>query len=253
MKRCVFILLSLLVLLSGCDKNDDVARPRVISAESLSDELTLLVEKYGNSKFVPKKDDFRLSISTKEDTKAYQPTYYVGSEEWRAYNEWAYSFIDNGLLTAYQESVTKSTFTYAGISDGARIYADKILWGRDAGEDLGDMFAIAFYFNDIIATYPEFYVLYGPFDKHPETFRELTSSRIALNSIGGCVAYLKFAETPPEVLNTVTFTVEIPIDVKYYTDYPPEMYEQHPNLKPEGRRLLKGSTTVKFDTSATTP
>ena len=35
-------------------------------------------------------------------------------------------------------------------------------------------------------------------------------------------------------------------DVEYYEDYSPEMYEQHPTLKPEGRRLLKGSVTVKF-------
>ena len=244
MKQSISILFTLLLLLLGCSKQDESELFCSISSpEILSDTLAFIINKPSS------KDNFILEVYTMRDFKSYNPFNDLTIEDLNAIIDWKRSLHSNGLKEYVVKGNHNQYFTYAGIADGAKIYADKILWGRDAGEDLGDMFAIRWYYNDVIVSYPDFRVLYGPSDKHPETFREFTSQRIALNGIQACVTSLTFAEIPPEVLDTVTFTVEIPIDVEYFKDYPPEMYEQHPNLKPEGRRLLKGSTTVKFDTS----
>ncbi len=254
MKRCVLILLALLVLLSGCEKNIKVSSPFYIStAERLSEVLT--VDYIRSSINGPKKEDFELIVMTQSIFNLNLPPDFYSQDELDALEAWKLSLQTNGLKEYWNTDYSHRNFTYAGIAEGTRIYADRVLWGREAGEDLSDMFLIPRYFNHnpIIASYPEFSVLYTPEDKFPATFRDFTSKRIALNGIGQILVDLSFVEIPPEDFDTVTFTVEIPVDIEYFFDYAPEIYEQHPMLKPEGRRLLKGSTTVKFDTSAATP
>lgn len=257
MKSYVMTLPLALIIIFGCT-NDDIAQVSgcigygigIETAETLSDSLGLLVtnlnpETTYYSDFQPPKDDFLLKVYTNRDNEAYHETYTsLESAKTQARYEWSRSLKQNGLIEYADQDKRYLDYYYAGIADGARIYADKVLWGREPGEDLGDMFAIPFYNTDVIVTYPEFYILYGREDKHPDTFRDFFSESTALCT--PVITVLTFAEIPPEEFDTVTFTVEIPIDVEYYEDYSPEMYEQHPTLKPEGRRLLKGSVTLKF-------
>ena len=254
MKRCVLILLSLLVLLSGCQKNIEVSTPFYIStAERLSEVLA--VDYLRPSINGPKKEDFLLIVMTRSLLNLNLPPDLHSQDELDGRKDWERNLQTNGLNQYCDINYHYRHFTYAGIAEGATIYADRVLWGREAGEDLSDMFLIPRYFNHnpIIASYPDFSVLYTPEDKFPATFRDFTSKRVALNGIGQILVDLSFVEIPPEDFDTVTFTVEIPVDVEYFFDYAPEIYEQCPNLKPEGRRLLKGSRTVKFDTSVATP
>ncbi|MBQ3612885.1 MAG: hypothetical protein II989_02210 [Bacteroidales bacterium] len=240
------------ILLTGCAEDDDKYYPpcgiTMCTAEKLSEELFLYFETYGNSAFVPNKENFVLGVLTKSDPYAYCTSYMSGSEEEYARTKWLYGFLNNGLREyGYNNSFnTYRDFTVAGIAEGSRIYADRVLWGREAGEDLGDMFSIPRYLNDVIVSYPDFHILYGCDDRYPSTFREFTSERIALNGIQSPVVFLAFKEIPSEDFDTLTLTVEIPVDIDYYEDYSPEMYELHPNLKPEGRRLLKGAGTFQF-------
>ena len=264
MKRIVLILTVCIPVLVGCTKTDnDENQGKTFwgwglrTAEKLTDQLNIRVfplhigpETVYYTGFKPPKDDFVLDIFVTFDAKAWEPSYVWGSEEHKAFQEWGLSLYENGVASECKDStcahLTTHDFVYAGIAEGAKIYADRVLWGRKPGEDLADMFILPRFSNGnrLIVTYPEFHILYGWDDKHPETFRELTSNRIALSN--PCVATVTFAEIPPEEFDTVTFTVEIPVDVEYYEDYSPEMYELHPTLKPEGRRLLKGSCTVNF-------
>ena len=265
MKRFILILAMCLPVLTGCTKSNNDGSEEMPyfgwglrTAEKLSDRLSVgaepLPDPEGNwsSDFVLTKDDFVINIRVHFDAKAWAPSYISGSEDHKKRREWSRALYENGVASECRDTCKHNvphTFVYAGIAEGAKIYADRVLWGREPGEDLGDMFVIPFdrADNRLIVTYPEFHMLYGWDDKHPETFRELTSNRIALNN--PTIATITFAEIPPEEFDTVTFTVEIPVDVEYYEDYSPEMYELHPTLKPEGRRLLKGSVTVEFATA----
>ena len=253
MKRIILITALLPFIFASCTKNVDElnADPwygiSIDTAEDLTDELSIWISSvelgFSSSDFKPTKDNLRLDVLTSTDFYAYRPSWQVGSEEHKARLEWKDSLYSNGLNKYFGRNRYNS-YTYAGVAEGARIYADRQLWGRKAGEDLGDMFSTPYWYNDIIVSYPEFNVLYGPEDKYPETFREYTSQRIALSNV---FATLKFVETPPEELDSLTLTIEIPIDVEYYNNYTPEMYEKYPSLRPEGRRLLKGTRTIVFD------
>lgn len=255
MKHYIKFLVSVLMI-SGCADNDinnldGCIEPyiSITTAEKLAEDLHFIVSPLKpdmsySSEFIPYKEDFMLEIFAQYDSHAYHTSYMADSEELKAKFRWVSNLIDNGLVEYKDKDHRFLNYIYAGISEGAKIYADKVIWGRDPGTDLGDMFAIPYYYTDVIVTYPDFSVLYGREDKHPDTFRELMSNRIALNHSN--IVSLTFAEIPPEEFDTVTFTVEIPVDVEYYEDYSLEMYELHPNLKPEGRRLLKGSVTIEF-------
>lgn len=265
MKRILLILTICLPVLTGCTKNNHDGSDGVPyfgwalrTAEGLSERLGVGIsplhldpEKGRTSDFQPTKENFLLDIYVTFDVNAWEPSYDSGSKEEKAFREWGHALCENGVANECRDTckhLTPHAFVYAGIAEGAKIYADRVLWGRESGEDLGDMFEMYYKVgNRMVVTYPEFHLLYGWDDKHPETFRELTSNRIALAN--PCIASVTFAEIPPEEFDTVTFTVEIPVDVEYYEDYSPEMYEQHPTLKPEGRRLLKGSVTVEFATA----
>ena len=237
---------------AGCAKEPEKRdMPWISTAEKLSDTLSIHINRINNV-YPPKKDEFVFVIFTRNNTlvRKYFST-YDDKEYVQARAEWLSSLLDNGLNQyGYKGLASRySDFLYAGIAEGAKIYADRVLWGREPGEDLGDMFSIPYYYNDLIATYPDFSVLYAPGDEYPKTFREFTSNRIALTYTQGPQVCLTFAEIPPEEFDSFTLTVEIPVDVEYYKDYPPEIYEKHPYLKPPGRRILKGSRKIEFDTS----
>ena len=251
MKKYIFIIITLMTF-AGCTKEPEKRdMPWISTAEKLSDTLSIHINRINNV-YPPKKDEFVFVIFTRNNTlvRKYFST-YDDKEYVQARAEWLSSLLDNGLNQyGYKGLASRySDFLYAGIAEGAKIYADRVLWGREPGEDLGDMFSIPYYYNNLIATYPDFSVLYAPGDVYPKTFRELTSNRIALTYTQGPQVCLTFAEIPPEEFDSFTLTVEIPVDVEYYKDYPPEIYEKHPYLKPPGRRILKGSRKIEFDTS----
>lgn len=245
--------LAVIILFVGCEKETVKLRtPGIGTAELLSDKLGFALLNDGYTDRIQTKESFEMTVLTCHESEIYANNYFGdrSEAELQAKSEWIESLKTNGLNQyrySYYDNPYRS-FYYAGILEGSKIYADTVLWGRAPGEDLGDMFAISFrYFNDLVATYPDFYVLYGPGDEYPKTFRELTSNRIALNNI--VIAILSFAEIPPENFDTLTLTVEIPIEVDYFFDYPAELFDKYPVLKPEGRRLLKGSYTIKFYTT----
>jgi hypothetical protein len=251
MKKYIFIIITLMTF-AGCAKEPEKRdMPWISTAEKLSDTLSIHINRINNV-YPPKKDEFVFVIFTRNNTlvRKYFST-YDDKEYVQARAEWLSSLLDNGLNQyGYKGLASRySDFLYAGIAEGAKIYADRVLWGREPGEDLGDMFSIPYYYNDLIATYPDFSVLYAPGDEYPKTFREFTSNRIALTYTQGPQVFLTFAEIPPEEFDSFTLTVEIPVDVEYYKDYPPEIYEKHPYLKPPGRRILKGSRKIEFETS----
>ena len=250
MKNLFYYLSLAVIVLSGCteksDENENIVGSRLVlwTCEQLYDQMYL---DWWHKAPTHKKEDFVLTVDVVLNKEAYYPSYYDGSEECKEWINWMNDLFDNGMSDiAYNENNhVRYDFLYAGIAGGAKIYADKMMWGRNPGEDLGDMFAIVKNEDDILVSYPDFQVLYRPEDEQPATFSEYTSKGFALN-IKPHLFTLSFREIPAEDLDTVTLTVELPVDIEYYEDYTEEMYQTH-NIKPEGRRILTGTYTANFD------
>ena len=240
MKHFALIYCTALILLSACSTKTGGVRQLVgiDTAEYLSDELSIkVVNDSGNySKKI-------LEVCTVRDPNAHHVSYYSNSSELEAYNRWISDLLSNGLSDI--NHTHPHLYLYAGISKGAKVHADKDLYGRAAGSDIGDLLTIPYYRNDIIVQYPDFHILYGHDDQLPKTFRELTSNSIALSWIESPIVILELPETDMESNEEVTITFEIPVNVEYYESYPPEIYESG-KLRPEGIRTLKGSVKIIF-------
>ena len=176
-----------------------------------------------------------------------------GSEEQKRYEE-IMSELSEGIKNYLEQKQyeIRPEFFFAGIKDGARITADKKLFGRDTGSDLGDMFVLDIPPSSKIGvTYPDFRV----FKDYNENSSSITFSDFFLSGTAlsfSYVFYAYYAEQPSEEYNEVTFTIEIPIECEYMQqiiygkDYPEEYYEQGLVERNENR-VLRGSVTVRFE------
>ncbi len=254
MKAKLITVVLIVFTLSGCSRVMDEPKLSLATAERLSSELDLyavVVSDNGvtsSSGNVLTKSNMAINILTNNDIDAYRTSYVSGSDEQKTFWGWVSDVLKDYISEfPTSESMHYHGYTYAGFRSGSTIYADKMIWGREAGEDLSDKFIIFQYPSsyDILPTYPDFRILYGHGDEKPSTFKELTSLPLALPMVGTCLATLSFSDIPDEDLDQITFYVEIPISADYYEDYPAEMYETQ-NLYPEGDRLLKGAVTIDF-------
>ncbi len=252
--KLIFVIL-VFFSLAGCTGGNDIQfKLSLVTAERLSSELDLYVHVVSDngttssSGNVLTKSNMALRVYTNDDINAYRTSYVSGSDEQEAFLDWL-----SGVLKDYTSEFPESEamhyhgYTYAGFQPGAVIYADKMIWGREPGEDLSDKFIILRYplSYDILPSYPDFRIQYGHDDNKPSTFKDLTSLPLALPVIGSCIATLHFSDIPDEDLDQITLYVEIPISTDYYEEYPTEMYNTH-NLYPEGDRLLKGTVAIDF-------
>lgn len=138
----------------------------------------------------------------------------------------------------------------AGVRDGARIYADKTLFGREPGENLGDMF---YYWNicdSLILSYPSFEVVRNlTVDNSPVTFDEFFAPG---NVLPGYCSKIRLKELPTENVDEITFNIEIPFECTYWQDkfygygYD-SFYIEHYHVEPNVDRVLKGSVTIRFE------
>lgn len=141
-------------------------------------------------------------------------------------------------------------FIYAGIAEGAQIYADKVLFGRKAGSSLNDFFVVK---PSLLfcMTYPEYMVE----EYHFSEGWDYRCSFGEYHSVGRALTFgnqLSLGEIPSDEYDEVTFTIEIPIECEYMQqiiygkDYPEEYYEQGLVERNENR-VLRGSVTVRFE------
>ena len=143
-------------------------------------------------------------------------------------------------------------FYYAGVKEGARIIADKELFGRKAGSNLADLITLDIPNSSKIAvTYPDFHICKDyNIEASPITFSDFFSKGRALSL--SYEFYATFAQLPPEDYEDVTFTIEIPIECEYMQqiifgeDYPESYYEEGLVERNENR-VLRGTVTIKFD------
>lgn len=137
-------------------------------------------------------------------------------------------------------------YVYAGVKAGAEIVADKVLFGRAPGEDLGDMFFLLYKqdgMNRFIASYPDFEVV-GDILKvdAPITFKEAFSKGMAIPK---SYTYLSLSEQPTEKYEEITFTIHIPFETEYWEEYDEVSYT-HDGVLPNENRHFTGTMTVKF-------
>ena len=143
-------------------------------------------------------------------------------------------------------------FFFAGIDEGARITADKKLFGRDAGSNLGDLLMLEIPSSaNIGLSYPD-YSVYKDYSANESSisFSDFFQNGTALSLINEFYAY--FAEQPSEECDEVTFTIEIPIECEHmrqiiFGDDYPEIYYKQGMAKRNDNRVLRGSVTIKFD------
>ena len=156
------------------------------------------------------------------------------------------------LRTDIQEGIrTNHTleYFYAGVKQGARIYADKEVFGRPAGTNLGEFFDYASYFGNpsyrgmhyatvALAHYPDGKVMsvYRDLDS-PLTFNDIFQEDAMLERY----SFLKLNVPADESIDGATLTVEIPVEGElflkavYGLDYDPwsdpSLYERSHTLK----------------------
>lgn len=147
-------------------------------------------------------------------------------------------------------------YTYAGIRERARIYADVPLFGREAGELLNDKFAVTSYssLTWIGVSYPDFDILANGYEEElPTDFDEVFQAGTALFSYISDGFVFSFKKCPEEQHQTITFTIEIPIEGEYFQlmfngkDYPETYYTSEQRVIRNENRVLRGSVTVRFD------
>lgn len=232
----IFVVL-LLSLISCVDKGEEVyVRFGLQTAERLSEDLIVEVA-YGKEYF-----GRALIVCTDRDESAYYTSYYSGTKELQDFSDWQNSLMNN-VLQNCMSSICQHFYLYAGVQEGASIYADKEFCGRPAGEDLGDLFKIPYYHDNLIIRYPDFQIMYNHGDKYPQTFRELMDNNIVLTAYKQPFVILSLSNFEEESLAGINLTIKIPVMVEYYEDYAQETYKEK-NLKPEGLRILKGSITL---------
>lgn len=179
----------------------------------------------------PEFDDVEYILSTLNDWKA------PALQELKAYTE------STGLY------MLPPSVTCAGIGSGAKVYADKVLFGREPGEDLTDMFYVdCNVSNSMILTYPAFEVVRNCVTaESPVLLSEFLTEGNALFAAGMSARFLRM---PEECYDLVTFTVEIPVTYQRWRQYFNHKDCQY-RVK-EGRwdvptnyKVLKGTVRVK--------
>ena len=127
------------------------------------------------------------------------------------YNVWIYDdkYIElrencKKIINESPKSHILSCSVYAGTT-GISITSDKVLFGRDPGENLSDKFRIvSFVEGNVLLSYPDGYALKGFYDD-----KEMT---VALWAEMGGMLYgfsMKFDELPSELYEKIEFFIEI--------------------------------------------
>ncbi|MBR3022177.1 MAG: hypothetical protein IKH59_07425 [Bacteroidaceae bacterium] len=235
----------------------------IFGADILMNELNVSIQNitpYASSKDIPnkiQKKNFRgLRFYSKANGRfaIYPENHDPNYTFWRELGSEIDAFLEENPQI---ENPDIDCFFYAGVREGARIYADKMLFGREPGSDLGDLMVMQPLGEGlrIAATYPDFHVVtYYRAEVNPVTFSEFYSEGRALVAKlrWGDALYVSFINLPPENYDEVTFTIEIPIVCEYLQqiingeDYPESYYEQGLVERNENR-VLRGSVKVRFD------
>lgn len=250
MKRLLTLLITTVIVLSACSRKlpekpvQYLPGVGICTVENLSDNLELWCEVWDNTagkETTLTKENLILMVLPSANKGTTFTAYYNDPDEFYIWNR--------SLLSEIIEANTSNLmqdYLYAGVIQGARIYADKVLFGREPGIDLGDMFKPQFSrisAYHYVASYPEYNLLYDIKDHQPETFREFMDCSPALG-INGFLC-LSFLTVPEEKLKSVTFSLELPIEYQYYKDYTEADYNKQ-GIPPPGQRVLKGNITVEF-------
>jgi len=237
--------------------------------EDISNELSIVSPSWESDEEEAKKEvnqpdypvtyeDMRFSVSTTRYHDVFGIT--VPSEEYTRYNQFMKEKcqqIDTYINKRYEEDGVGigAAYTYAGIREGARIYADVPLFGREEGASLNDKFIVKPYSNAtcIIASYPDFNILYNGYEeKLPTDFDEVFKEGTAIFSYTNRGFVFSFKEIPEERYDAIRFTIEIPVEGEYFQlifygcDYPDSYYNTGRALR-NNDRVLKGSFTMHFE------
>ena len=267
MKKSIIILSFLAVLSCESSKIDDSSKVepmqniQIGSAEYLSDTLwienhvymdgyNVFLEGYDprstkikDGEEILSKENLLIVISTisHNESKLSRSESIVSYEKIRAKAQHIYDKYE------YPKSQYNFYYCHAGLKAGTRIYADKVLFGREPGSNLSDKFKLFKYPMGYyhILSYPDWELIYDYNDKKPELFSEFAVEGVLMVNAGFSFAQLCFSEIPQEDFDEIKFTVEIPITTEYFADYPDEGYEGE-NLSHQEDRILKGEVEVKL-------
>ena len=153
-------------------------------------------------------------------------------------------------MRKYNINGASQSYLYAGVNGHARIYADKVLFGVPAGEDLNEHFVVKpTRGSRFIVTYPDYHIVSNSFEENRLwAFDECFAEGTAVNNGHA----LQLNEAPSETYDEITFTLEIPMlgdclhTAIWGDDYPDDFYEKGYVRRSEPR-VLQGSVTVKFE------
>ena len=164
---------------------------------------------------------FKLSFSEKIDPQVHRE--YVEDKECK--EAWNHFWVakTRGMVDYFNErgSIWHGlTYWYMGALDGARVTADKILFERPAGTDIGDCFSyipVEYESEDhVILSFPDFIPLRDlEFPKDTITFSECFAAGNAITNPAAICAY----DEPKERYEYVTLTFTVPFEWSSFEDF----------------------------------
>lgn len=250
MKRFASLAILVILILPSCDKDSrTVHRPTYPFIQRMSESYYISDSLHVAPFYITSNnsyEDLGLHIYVRVSDMNYDFPDSVSREIYTKIRDKARPFLDSPY--------SKNQFSYcnAGLRSGTRIYVDKVLFGREPGANLADMFKVHHIYDpnitryETILSYPDWNILY-PYDAQnkPETFEEFAAEGTLLCGYNTSFATLLFKEIPEEIYDEFTLSVEIPITSEYLYDFPESYYEEY-DLPRSGDRLLKSSVKLTF-------
>lgn len=180
--------------------------------------------------------------------------YYISFEETRCLSKKNLERFDDN---DYRDEVMKDVISYVrkdkrwikdysgpnlidcGIRDEVRVYADTVLFGLPAGENLIDHFIVEG--NSLLCSYPDYQVL--NLVKRGSSLKDLfVPGTVMPDLLNAC--FFHVSSYPEVVPKEFTLTVEIPIDATDWDEFD-WMVRTEKYIPLENQRTLVGSVLVK--------
>ena len=167
-------------------------------------------------------------------------------------------YAENGCDYDYGNS--RACYLYGSIAGHVRVYADKVLFGKPAGEDLNEFIIVPqeermweipashTISGPFLMSFPDFHIVRNYFDDPASlAFDEYFAQGLAVH-YHGYSFHLK--EIPEEKYDEITISVEFPVYVGnlrqavYGEDYPE--YDYKSGKVRVGNRVFRGSVAIKL-------
>ncbi len=192
-------------------------------------------------------DNVHFCFAPEGKVKPFSCTDWKEDANWRRFEKSKVEHLKPYLSIYDRNSGIHELYSFAEMDGGLKITADKMLFGRQPGEDISNMFIVTNMYPDLSVSFPDFNVvkIFNCSDK--AALQDVFSQHLALcqSRQRDGMYEIAFLETPEEKYDSITFTFTLPV-IKY--DYY-KMSQGNTDEVPTEKTELTGTTTVYFGKS----